>query len=108
MAHKYKKRTPRPSLDRFMEKILINESGCWIWQGSLKGPNDYANFWTPQGVKLAHKWYWEQLHGPVPEGKELDHTCRTRSCVNPEHLEAVTHLENVQRFWGVVRAALAI
>jgi len=46
---------------------------------------------------LGHVWFWEELHGPVPDGFELDHLCRNRGCVNPAHLEKVTHEENVRR-----------
>jgi hypothetical protein len=46
---------------------------------------------------LGHVWFWEELHGPVPDGFELDHLCRNRGCVNPDHLEVVTHEENVWR-----------
>lgn len=45
----------------------------------------------------AHRVAYEEIMGPVPEGLELDHLCRTRSCVNPSHLEPVTHRENMNR-----------
>jgi hypothetical protein len=46
---------------------------------------------------MAHRWAYEYSIGPIPEHLELDHLCRSRNCVNPEHLEAVTHLENMGR-----------
>lgn len=53
---------------------------------------------TVKGVRwLAHRLEWEKINGPVPEGLELDHLCRNRWCVNPDHLEPVTHQENIRR-----------
>lgn len=81
-------------------------SPCWIWQRGMhrKGyglthvriGNNPARYVT----MLAHVRYWEQLNGLVPEGKELDHLCRQRPCCRPDHLEPVTHLENVRRGSG--------
>lgn len=48
-------------------------------------------------VKMAHRAVYEALVGPIPEGLELDHLCKNRLCVNPDHLEPVTHQENVKR-----------
>jgi hypothetical protein len=47
--------------------------------------------------ELIHRKHYEQFKGPIPDGLEIDHTCRNTRCVNPEHLEAVTHAENLRR-----------
>ncbi len=49
--------------------------------------------------QMAHRIAWEQAHGPIPEGLELDHLCRVRDCVNPDHLEPVTPSVNMERAW---------
>lgn len=78
-------------------RFVIEEpnSGCWIWLGTRSG--GYGMFALPGTMVLAHKWLYEHLKGPTPTGRELDHTCRNKTCVNPMHLEAVTHLINCQR-----------
>ena len=69
----------------------------------MKDKDGYGGFYMrrePDGVfrlKRAHKMMYEHVNGPVPEGLELDHLCHVRHCVNPAHLEAVTHAENVKR-----------
>jgi hypothetical protein len=77
-------------------------SGCWIWMGSI-GPHGYARKRHPKPNPTGnvygnfHKRLYEITVGPVPDGLELDHVCRVRSCVNPNHLEPVTHAENMRR-----------
>lgn len=76
---------------------------CWQWIASLHHTRHYGQFWSTSrksGRKLmlsAHKVLWEHINGPVPDGQDLDHLCRNRACVNPSHLEVVSHRENVLR-----------
>lgn len=67
-------------------------SDCVPWTGRLN-TDGYGTL----GSHLAHRRLWEDVHGPVPDGLELDHRCGRRDCVNLDHLEAVTHAENVAR-----------
>ena len=72
------------------------ETGCWFWLGSLS-PKGYGRVSVQYQAYMAHRYVYERYRGKVPEGMELDHLCRVRDCVNPDHLEAVTHQENVAR-----------
>lgn len=66
------------------------------WQNALT--NGYGTF-APKRFALlpAHRVAWELLVGPIPEDLELDHLCKNPRCVNPNHLEPVTHAENCRR-----------
>lgn len=83
---------------KFRECVKLDtDSGCWLWIGTKC--KDYGMFYVPETQRSvrAHKWLWELVHGPVPQGYELDHLCHNKTCVNPNHLEAVTHWENMKR-----------
>jgi HNH endonuclease len=92
---------PRPELERFWSKVRIIPDCCWEWTARDNGVG-YGMFMltSPRpNVKsvLAHRYAYELLVGPIPEGLQLDHLCRNRRCVNPDHLEPVTNRENVLR-----------
>lgn len=79
------------------ERIDIDdETGCWLWSSSTTG-DGYGTGSIGGEAFLAHRWAYERLKQPIPDGLEIDHLCRTRNCVNPEHLEVVTHRENMHR-----------
>jgi hypothetical protein len=90
------------ALDRFMDNVRVQENGCAIWIGGSRNcGTDYGGFNFRGKRYLAHRYAYEQLIGPIPEGLSLDHLCRNPRCVNPAHLEPVTHRENVVRGIGV-------
>lgn len=82
-----------------MAKVeMVTESGCWLWTASVKPPKGYGQIGVRAGVvRCAHAVSYELFVGPIPLGLEIDHLCRVTCCVNPKHLEAVTHLENMHR-----------
>jgi len=92
--------------DRFWPKVDKRGPGdCWLWTASTDN-RGYGKIWCAGRTLVAHRVSYEWANGPIQPGHELDHLCRTRSCVNPSHLEAVTHRENIQRGdTGKARAA---
>lgn len=83
---------------RFWAKV--KKAGCWIWTGS-KMPNGYGHFEYDGKTQLSHRIAYELIKGKIPKGMTLDHICRYRDCVNPDHLEVVTQKENVLRGIGI-------
>jgi hypothetical protein len=99
-------REPYPALfDRFVDKVNIVDSGCWEWTGWTNGVS-YGKFYGGKDAPkaYAHRWLYEQVVEPIPEGLTLDHLCRNTLCVNPDHLEPVTGAVNTARGTMLERA----
>lgn len=96
--------TPQIVIDRLLEKMEVDDRGCWISLYSI-GSHGYSQvtWWTGKRgldgktrVRLGHRVSWEALHGPIPERMTVDHLCRVRRCINPEHLRLLGNVENAQ------------
>ena len=82
-------------LNRLFSHIKKTDT-CWVWE-SGKDKDGYGFTSIKSRYKLAHRVVYELLVGEIPQGLQLDHLCRNRSCVNPNHLEPVTSRENTMR-----------
>lgn len=97
--------TRTPLDERFWSKVAFPPSdGCWIWTAQL-GHAGYGKFNARShavagGSDLAHRISYTMLVGPIPEGLVIDHLCRNPPCVNPSHMEVVTHRVNILRGIG--------
>lgn len=89
--------THRTIAERFWSKVARTSSGCLVWTGYCN-ENGYGYFRIDhERIYRAHRFAYQMEVGPIPDGLELDHLCRVRNCVNPEHLEPVTAVENMRR-----------
>lgn len=80
--------------------IIIAESGCWVWVESDSGGGrggGYPRLKLDGATVAVHRLMWTNRNGLIPPRKQIDHKCRVRCCVNPDHVEMVTHKENMKR-----------
>lgn len=87
----------------FAARYRVDAAGCWIWTGHI-APTGYGRY----GLLYAHRLSVELARGPIPDGMHVDHLCRVRACVNPDHLEVVTQQENNIRAGLIQRKELCI
>ncbi len=88
-------------LSRILQRIVVAPSGCWLWTGPHSGSNgrghSYPRMCLDGQTVAVHRVVYTHYYGYVPGKKQIDHTCKNRCCVNPDHLEMVTHKENQRR-----------
>jgi hypothetical protein len=82
------------------EVVVIEDHGyattCWVWQLSTT-PNGYAKMRVGHSTPNAHRYFYQAIYGKLKSKTHLDHLCRVRACIRPDHLQPVTIAENVRR-----------
>lgn len=85
---------------KIMARIEIDKNDCWVWQGPTSGSGrggNYGRMSLDGATHAVHRVMWTNEFGIIPHKKQIDHTCNNRLCVNPDHLELVTHKQNQKR-----------
>jgi hypothetical protein len=88
--------------EKILRSIVVDENGCWVWNGSMWS-RGYGRFCANGKERPAHRVSYEVFCGPLDPNLEIDHLCRNRACVNPDHLEQVTSKVNNLRGIGIAR-----
>jgi len=89
------------SIKRFLSKVEIDGSGCWLWTAYLN--DGYGMFSIANKMRRAHRLSYEMLVGEIPDGMLVLHSCHTKHCVNPNHLRVGTQLENMRDMFDAGR-----
>ena len=111
MGRPYSRRRSRYVTGYATTREADPETDCWNWTGALFH-DGYAQMSMPQGAGPtratgAHRVSYEHHRGPIPDGLTLDHLCRNKRCINPDHLEPVPIRENILRGEGLAPKNLA-
>lgn len=98
MDGSYPRRRRVTTWAEMLERTRPGEGGCLLWIAATSG-NGYGSVWFRGRVQIAHRVAYVLTRGELPDGQTLvlDHLCRVRACINPDHLELVTFAENVRR-----------
>jgi HNH endonuclease len=86
----------RLTFEDVLKRVQVQENECWLYPRRPQ-TSGHVQIACEGKVGQGHRVIYERLKGPVPPGLELDHLCRNRPCVNPDHVEPVTHQENIRR-----------
>lgn len=82
--------------ERLARRVVVSNAGCWEWQGETNRSGHGRISW--KGTRRSiYRVTYELAGGVVPDGYEMDHLCRNPRCCNPQHVEPVTHAENMRR-----------
>jgi hypothetical protein len=81
-------------------------TGCWLWMKGGDGKGGYGRIPRAIPDRSAHRMAYKLLRGPIPDDMEIDHLCRVRCCVNPDHMEVVTARINTLRGMTIPAANL--
>lgn len=91
-------KTSTPLIERINRRVQKDpNTGCWLWTGTINSTTGYGTISVDAEVRSAHRLSYELHIGPIPAGLQIDHLCRVRHCVNPDHMEPVTQRENLLR-----------
>lgn len=90
-------------VDRFWSKVQKTDE-CWMWCGT-KDTWGYGQFSVRGKYVPSHRYVYELVNGPIPAGRQIDHRCHNRLCVNPAHLRAVSHKQNCENHNGATKAS---
>lgn len=89
-------------MHRFMDKIDLGDNLCWLFPYTDK--YGYATLYFGRSPEKGHRFMYTVFKGDIPNGYEIDHLCGVKRCINPDHLEAVSHTENMRRLYANMKS----